>query len=163
MNVGQRIGDSVQLKRAAHSASEGLNFQSQAMVLSGEMAMVVFWGLWATKGWICAPYSCSWQCKRSRDMSYLPCQGLRKTPVETTTIQQRLLLKELSYRGNPLPTPLSSNRISSTFPSPDSCFLNSVWRWGCRSLPRRYFSSASLLLFLEGFPQNLISICFIVN
>ena len=48
--MGQRIGDSVQLKRAAHSASEGLNFQSQAMVLSGEMAMVVFWGLWATKG-----------------------------------------------------------------------------------------------------------------
>lgn len=71
--------------------------------------------------------------------------------------------KELSYRGNPLPTPLSSNRISSTFPFPDSFFPNSVLRWKCCSLPRRYFPSPSLVLSLESFPQNLISIRLIVN
>lgn len=52
MNVGQGTCDSVQLKKAAHNSAlrEGLSFQSQAIVVSGGMAMVVFQGFWATKG-----------------------------------------------------------------------------------------------------------------
>lgn len=51
MNVGQGTWDSVQLETVAHSAfKEGLNFQSQAIEVSGEMVMVVFGGWWATKG-----------------------------------------------------------------------------------------------------------------
>lgn len=50
MNVGQGTWDSVQLETVAHSAfKEGLNFQSQAIEVSGEMVMVVFGGWWATK------------------------------------------------------------------------------------------------------------------
>lgn len=44
--MGQGTWDSVQLKMAAHSAfEEGLNFQSQVIAVSAEMAMVIFWGL----------------------------------------------------------------------------------------------------------------------
>lgn len=46
MNVGQGIQDSVQLVVTLG----GLNFQLQAIVVGGEMVLVIFWGLWATKG-----------------------------------------------------------------------------------------------------------------
>lgn len=162
MNVGQKNLDWVQRKTVAHSAfKEGLNFQAQATVVRW------LWWSFGARGlqrgeWICAPYSSSRSAKGAKTC-HICLDKKEKNPGGQCCYMTRSQPKELSYRDNPLPISLSPNRISFTFLSPDSCFPNSILKWGWHRLPRRYFSSVSLILLLESFPQNLISICFIVN
>lgn len=163
MNVGQGTWDSIQLKTVVPLKRRWI-FSLRAVV-NAELVRMVFWVCELPSGDF-VPLTLFLGHAKGAEVCHNCLTKDWEKPGGECSYTARSEPKELSYRATlcwPFHPQKGSTLSSSGLIAIFLLFYNSLLRWRCHCLSRRYFSCAPLVLSLKSFPLSLILICFIVN